>query len=666
MTSKIFELLIKDHPPIIKDLPGDKLVPISPLHLLSTQNETNTQFINNINTQTNSTKEENLSKFKNLVEFTRTSRILTDGFWSHSVPEISSDPKLVHINPLILESLGPKLLPDLAQQINNKLKSRHNNKDLESEINTLEKLFSGNVFPREYFPISYNYGGHQFGSWANQLGDGRAMTIFSLVTNSNSAFEVQLKGSGRTIFSRFGDGYALLSSSVREYIVAEHMAALGIPTTRSLTLLTTGGNVLRENEIFQGSKNQNLGNGAIVSRLASSWIRFGSFEYAYYNQKQGNGGELTRNLADFVIKHQYPHLEGSKTKYLELFTQIVDSTASLIAKWMAVGFCHGVMNTDNMSIIGITLDYGPFGFLNKYDTGWICNESDHSGRYAYNEQPKVGLWNLMRLGGVLYDIIADEYKNTHPNNENNENGVGKQVAEILNGYGKLYNKQYHCLMCKKMGVCEESNDYTKVYEELVYPFLEILEKYKMDYTISFRMLSKTIMILKKHIEEQKPNLDKIPNTEFDLETNKELNSWLSTIMDNIMTDSNLNHLGQQALSNYFSNVFYKYHISKAKNNQVGIFEYLDTVYSTLNKTNPQFVFRNWLSIDIFKGGEADTDTNILGHDDLDIDKFNELFSLLTTHVYTDAETLKEEYPNASRYAGPAPEWSINTKCSCTS
>jgi uncharacterized protein YdiU (UPF0061 family) len=253
------------------------------------------------------------------------------------------------------------------------------------------ELFTGNrVAPRAQ-PLAAVYSGHQFGVWAGQLGDGRAILLGEIAT-ADGPMELQLKGAGLTPYSRMGDGRAVLRSSIREFLCSEAMAALGIPTTRALVV--TGSN--------QGVTRETIETAAVVTRMAPSFVRFGSFEHWFHRDKP----EQLRILADYVIHNFYPELAGADNPYQALLAEVTRRTARMIAQWQAVGFMHGVMNTDNMSILGLTLDYGPFGFMEAFDPGHICNHTDQRGRYSYGNQPQVGHWNCYALGQALLPLIG--------------------------------------------------------------------------------------------------------------------------------------------------------------------------------------------------------------------------------------------------------------------
>jgi serine/tyrosine/threonine adenylyltransferase len=259
------------------------------------------------------------------------------------------------------------------------------------DLNALEVL-SGNALWPGMQTLASVYSGHQFGVWAGQLGDGRALWLGEMAT-PNGPMELQLKGAGRTPYSRMGDGRAVLRSSIREFLCSEAMHGLGIPTTRALCVTGSALPVRREQ----------IETAAVLTRVAPSFIRFGHFEHFSHHDQHA---EL-KQLVDFVILHHYPACRDAALPVVALLEQVTRRTAELMADWQSVGFCHGVMNTDNMSILGLTIDYGPFGFLGAFDPGHICNHSDHQGRYAWARQPNVGFWNLHALAQALLPLIED-------------------------------------------------------------------------------------------------------------------------------------------------------------------------------------------------------------------------------------------------------------------
>ncbi len=317
--------------------------------------------------------------------------------------------------------------------------------------------FSGNKLLEGSDPIAKVYSGHQFGVWAGQLGDGRALLLGQVLNSEDELWDVELKGAGKTPYSRFGDGRAVLRSCIREFLCSEHMHALGIPTSRALSIIGTNETVTREKKEP----------GAILTRLAKSHIRFGHFEHFHYRKEYEN----VKILADYCIENY--HTDIKKEDYNSWFFEIVKSTAELIAKWQAIGFCHGVLNTDNMSIIGITLDYGPFGFLDNFDPYYICNHSDHSGRYSYDQQPGIGLWNLNALLNALSSIIDIQ-----------------EARNVLAQYESIFVESYYKEMYKKLALDETDLSEDKM-KEHIDSFLSILIENNLDYTSSLRALSYT-------------------------------------------------------------------------------------------------------------------------------------------------------------------------------
>lgn len=323
---------------------------------------------------------------------------------------------------------------------------------------------SGRALPAGAEPLAMLYAGHQFGHYVPQLGDGRAIMLGEISHADHGKWELQLKGSGLTPYSRDGDGRAVLRSTIREYLCSEAMHGLGIPTTRALAMIGSDDEVYRER----------IEPGAMLARLAPSHVRFGSFEVFYYR----NQVEHLRTLADFVVAHHYPHLRESANPYLALFTEVMARTARLIAQWQAVGFSHGVMNSDNMSILGLTLDYGPFGFLEAYEPGFICNHSDHHGRYAFDQQPQIGLFNLSCLAQALLPLFDES------DGQNVELAVDQARAAMAQ-YQPAYEKEYAALMRAKLGLRESKDKDADLLQEL----LDLMQSNQVDYTIAFRTLS---------------------------------------------------------------------------------------------------------------------------------------------------------------------------------
>lgn len=330
------------------------------------------------------------------------------------------------------------------------------------------KILAGNGQLTGMETYSHCYAGHQFGNWAGQLGDGRAIALGE-IEHEGKHWELQLKGAGPTPYSRMGDGRAVLRSSVREYLCSEAMHHLGIPTTRALSLVLTGDGVVRD-MFYDG--NSETEPGAIVCRVAESFLRFGSLEiFSAYNDIEN----LTK-IVDFVLKNYYGHIpfadeSDRKEAVVQLFREVSDRTATLIAQWMSVGFVHGVMNTDNMSLLGLTIDYGPYGWLDIVDSGWTPNTSDNTRRrYAFGSQPTVGAWNLMKLAEALYPLV----------------GEAEQLQEGLTAFRHTFQQHYTSLRYRKLGLLSPT---TPAKNAVVNRLYEIMEHTETDFTILFRTLS---------------------------------------------------------------------------------------------------------------------------------------------------------------------------------
>jgi len=326
--------------------------------------------------------------------------------------------------------------------------------------NDFSDVISGKKPLKGYCPVSMCYSGHQFGHYVPQLGDGRAMLLGEVTTSKGEQWDLQIKGSGPTPYSRNADGRAVLRSTIREYLCGEAMHGLGIPSTRALCMIGSNHEVYRET----------IETGAMLLRMSPSHVRFGSFEFLYYT----NRFEELKILADYVIEKHFPQFQQEKNPYLELLKHNIKTTAQLIAKWQAVGFSHGVMNTDNMSILGLTLDYGPFGFIEQYQPEFICNHSDHHGRYAFNKQPEIGLFNLSCLAQALLPLIGEEPEL-----------AAEKAKEELKQYQYIYMNHYSKLMREKMGLYEMHKDDQNLCNEL----LSLMQASHVDYTLLFRRLS---------------------------------------------------------------------------------------------------------------------------------------------------------------------------------
>ena len=314
-------------------------------------------------------------------------------------------------------------------------------------------VFTGNHVPPRSQPLAAVYSGHQFGHWAGQLGDGRAILLGD-IDGPEGRMELQLKGAGMTPYSRMGDGRAVLRSSIREFLCSEAMAALGIPTTRALMVTGSNQSVIRES----------METAAVVTRMAPSFVRFGSFEHWRYRDKP----EELRTLADYVIKTFYPDLAGAPNPCLALLEEVTRRTARMIAHWQSVGFMHGVMNTDNMSILGLTLDYGPFGFMEAFDVDHICNHTDQGGRYSYANQVPVGHWNCYALANALLPLIEDQ----------------EAAQAALDVYVDAYGEKFDELLRAKLGLkSTQEND-----RALADDMFKLMQANHVDFTLFFRRL----------------------------------------------------------------------------------------------------------------------------------------------------------------------------------
>lgn len=364
---------------------------------------------------------------------------LPQSFFTRLNPNPVSSPKLIILNRPLAKFLG------------------FNFEKLKDNDDTA--IFSGNEIPEGAVPIAQAYAGHQFGHFT-MLGDGRALLLGEQITANGQRFDIQLKGSGRTPYSRGGDGRAALGPMLREYIISEAMYGLNIPTTRSLAVVTTGETVFREKEEI----------GAILTRVAASHLRVGTFQYV----SNWCSVEELRVLADYTLKRHFPEIYNDEDCYFSMLKEIIKRQASLIAKWQLVGFIHGVMNTDNMTISGETIDYGPCAFMDSYNPETVFSSIDVYGRYSYGNQPNIAAWNLSRLAEALLPLISD-----------NEKLAIKLVKDALSNFDDLYHNNWITGMRAKLGIFNiEVED-----EALIGKLFSIMEKYGGDYTNTFRALT---------------------------------------------------------------------------------------------------------------------------------------------------------------------------------
>ena len=404
--------------------------------------------------------------------------------------------------------------------------------DCESE--QFLQVFSGNELLTGMQPYAMCYGGHQFGNWAGQLGDGRAINLGEVVNSKGESWALQLKGSGLTPYSRTADGLAVLRSSIREYLCSEAMFHLGVPTTRALSLVTTGEQVMRD-MLYDG--NAEFEPGAVVCRVAPSFIRFGNFQIFSARKEY----EELRTLADFTIQHYFPNvLEttelGSKQSYVAWFDQVCKLTVDMIVQWMRVGFVHGVMNTDNLSIHGLTIDYGPYGWLDNFDPDWTPNTTDaQMKRYRYSQQPNIALWNCYQLANAIYPLIEDT----------------KPLEDALAKFQDYYQDQWQTMMASKLGLCEVKEGDFELFRRLE----TLLASIETDMTIFYRTLSKVEQPSVKDLSDAFYNLDSLTDEHRD-----NLQLWLDDYLQRVSLNAeNYDRLG------------------------------------SMRQVNPKFVFRNYLA-----------------------------------------------------------------------
>jgi len=359
---------------------------------------------------------------------------LGEKFFAKMPPRALPNPQMVSINSLGAALIG--LNPD----------------DLASA--EALNIFSGAQVVTGSEPLAMVYAGHQFGGYSPRLGDGRGLLLGQVRGKDNLLWDIHLKGAGQTPFSRGADGRAVLRSSIREYLASEALHHLGIPTSRALCVISSDEPVRRETRETAAG----------LIRLSESHVRFGSFEYFFYTEQK----DELRQLADYVLDIHYPELRDDPSPYDRMLLEIAARTANMIAHWQAFGFAHGVMNTDNMSILGQTFDYGPYGFMEAFDPQYICNHSDDMGRYAFNQQPNIGLWNCLALAHALKDLILP--------------GTREHMRQH---YQAIFFNRYDSLMNTKLGI----SDIQEGDRDLVSSLLSLLAHHKMDYTIFFRHLS---------------------------------------------------------------------------------------------------------------------------------------------------------------------------------
>ncbi|MDE8349130.1 MAG: YdiU family protein [Acidocella sp.] len=374
----------------------------------------------------------------NIASFANSYVRLPAAFYASTVPTTVPEPRLIKFNDALARELG--LTPPASD---------------------LAAIFAGNLIPAGAEPLAMTYAGHQFGGFVPQLGDGRAILLGEVIDAQGQRRDIQLKGAGRTPFSRRGDGRAALGPVLREYLVSEAMHALGIPTTRALAAVTTGQQILREEGMVPG---------AVLTRVAASHVRVGTFQYF-----ASRGDEMSlRQLADYVINRHYPQAKAAERPYLALLQLVATAQARLIAQWLHVGFIHGVMNTDNMAISGQTIDFGPCAFMDVFDPATVYSAIDHYGRYAYANQPRIANWNLARFAETMLPLI-DERQNT----------AVSQASQVIEGFQAQFADFWLAGARAKLGLFTAEDGDAGLMNDL----LEAMHKNQADFTLTFRALN---------------------------------------------------------------------------------------------------------------------------------------------------------------------------------
>lgn len=425
--------------------------------------------------------------------------------YNRQSPTPLTNPKAGHFNPIIAQKIGWDQDPDLMQH--------------------WVEILAGHYVPDEFAPLAMAYAGHQFGQWAGQLGDGRGLLMAQVINNEGELTDLHLKGAGLTPYSRMGDGRAVLRSTIREYLGGHAMSCLGIRSSSSLGFVTSDTPVRRES----------MEQGAALMRVADTHIRLGHVEWI-----ASFSPDLLPSFSQYMIETYYPELTTSKTPIADFISEVVTATATMIADWQLIGFAHGVMNTDNLSITGTTLDYGPFGFLERFDPAWINNHSDYSGRYSYQNQPAIGHWNLnvwmmhfMQLSGKA---LFNGHKET----------ISREVlANCLAKYEPSFMRHYQQGICQKLGLpwellCVDAEDKPQVESindtlKLAFELLEIIEQNKLDYTNSFRAL---IAVIEADNHPHEAGLLQQMNSELSAEQLTLWEQWQQNYLshiDNLMT-----------------------------------------------------------------------------------------------------------------------------------
>ncbi len=502
-------------------------------------------------------------------------RQVADACYSRVIPAQVAAPKLVVYSKEIAKDLG------------------FSKKFCESDYFT--QVFSGNMLIPGMDPYAMCYGGHQFGNWAGQLGDGRAINLGEILTPRSERKALQLKGAGPTPYSRSADGLAVLRSSVREFLCSEAMFHLRVPTTRALSLILTGEQV--ERDMFYDG-HPKLEPGAVVCRVAPSFIRFGNFEIF----SSRSDIKVLKQLADYTIRTDFPHLgEPCPDVYAQWFKEICDTTCDMIVHWMRVGFVHGVMNTDNMSILGLTIDYGPYGWLEDYDPGWTPNTTDAGmKRYCFGNQSQIALWNLVQLANSIYPLI----------------GKPEPLQDAVNHFKTSYDRRFNSMMACKLGLkaFEASTD-----DALIKDLLNILSLVETDMTLFFRNLALVDS-----------------NKRVDIDKKVDIKTLTAPLMDAYYRPDQIDPDYLNHLKTWFER--YKKRIDTDPLSA-------DQRHKQMNKANPKYVLRNYLAQLAIEQAEQG-----------DFSRVHQLLDVMR-HPY-------DEQPGKEEFAKKRPDWA-RTKPGCS-
>ena len=467
----------------------------------------------------------------------------------------------------------------------------------------LAMVSGGRPPPPNSLYLGHRYGGHQFGYWSGQLGDGRAVLVGSYVNRRGDYWEAQLKGSGKTPYSREGDGRAVVRSSVREFLASEAMKSLGIPTSRAASLVVSNDKTWRD-QFYTGNPQQELT--AVVLRLAPSWFRIGSLEILHYHQEF----ELLQQTVDFVIDQYFPDLAqldvNQSSRYAAFFATVVNQTAEMIAQWQSVGFTHGVCNTDNFSLLSLTIDYGPFGFMDQYDPDFVPNTSDDEGMYRYQHQPSVGHYNLAKLREAMKTLFKEERAQV-------------EAEKALMLYAAAFNDAFLRLMSKKLGL-DGTKDMPKL-EVLVTGLLQMMDDRKADFTMTFRELSE-ITMMELVTDTLSGHYWTLPR----LLAHRAWKAWL--LLYHSLTVS----------------------LATSSNNEL-VASYTEGLrQERMQKCNPRYVLRNWMAEEAIRNAE-------------DFGDFSVVHKL--QRVLQNPFKLSQE-AEVSGYAQPPPPWAQELRVSCSS